>query len=231
MIIGATDSLMDFKSNAISDYSSQYKNQNSSAFQKGKSEVDASVKLSLSKEAQGLIMQENGLMSPINANEKTNKDKEKDKNKLTDEEKSVVEKLKARDSEVKTHEQQHLAASGGYAKGGAHYTYQKGPDGKMYAIGGHVSMDTSMSSDNPEANLAKAQIIARAALSPQGPSGADRAVAAKASAIAMQARADIHKKNSGESSDELEGNNIDEAELSENGLKRNRKKLRAYLYK
>ncbi len=40
--------------------------------------------------------------------------------------------LQARDHEVRAHEQAHLGAAGQYARGGANFTYQHGPDGKSY---------------------------------------------------------------------------------------------------
>ena len=61
---------------------------------------------------------------------------------LTDEEEQIVKELKARDAEVRAHEAAHIAASGGLA-GAPSYTFQDGPDGKRYAVGGEVSIDTS----------------------------------------------------------------------------------------
>jgi hypothetical protein len=47
------------------------------------------------------------------------------------EEKREVDKLKTQDQQVKAHERAHMAAGGGLIFGGANYTYQQGPDGKM----------------------------------------------------------------------------------------------------
>lgn len=52
-----------------------------------------------------------------------------------------------------------------------------------------MKIDTS-SGSNPEETLRKAQIIRAAALAPAEPSGQDRAVAAKASQMEAQARAE-----------------------------------------
>jgi len=60
---------------------------------------------------------------------------EKAENKLSPDEERLVTDLQARDAEVKTHEAAHQAAGAGMT-GAASYTYQQGPDGKMYAIGG-----------------------------------------------------------------------------------------------
>ena len=56
---------------------------------------------------------------------------------LTDEEQSEVEQLKARDTEVRTHEQAHQSAGGSYA-GSPQYEYKTGPDGNKYITDGHV---------------------------------------------------------------------------------------------
>lgn len=101
-----------------------------------------------------------------------------------------VEKLRARDQEVRTHEQAHVAAAGALYRGGPTYSYRNGPDGNRYAVGGSVQIDTS-EAPTPEETLTKAQQIRRAALAPQEPSSADQAVAAKASRMEAKARAAI----------------------------------------
>jgi hypothetical protein len=120
---------------------------------------------------------------------------------LTDQEKSQLRELKARDREVRAHEQAHIAAGGRYVRGGASYTFQRGPDGKQYAIGGEVKIDVSKKRD-PEATLEKAQQIQRAALAPAQPSTTDRAIAAKAAQMAVEARAEIAQEKREESQQE-----------------------------
>jgi len=105
---------------------------------------------------------------------------------LTEEERRVVAELKARDAEVRAHEQAHVAAAAGLA-GAPSYSYQTGPDGKRYAIGGSVSIDTSPGRTADE-TIAKAKRIRAAALAPAGPSGTDRAVAARASQMEVRAQ-------------------------------------------
>jgi hypothetical protein len=107
----------------------------------------------------------------------------------------VLRELKQRDSEVRTHEAAHLAAAGSIATGGASFSYQQGPDGVRYAIGGEVSIDTSPISGDPAATLQKADTIRRAALAPAQPSGPDLQAAASASAMAAQALAELLQKN------------------------------------
>lgn len=110
--------------------------------------------------------------------------------KLSREAQALVNQLQATDRKVRAHELAHLAASGGLATSAPSYTYQRGPDGVSYAVGGEVSIDTS-GGRTPEETLAKAEQVIAAALAPADPSGADQAVAAAASQRAQQARADI----------------------------------------
>ena len=98
---------------------------------------------------------------------------------LTPEEQKQVTDLKKQDREVKAHEAAHIAAGGAYVRGGATYSYQSGPDGKRYAVGGEVSIDTAPE-DDPNATIRKMQAVRSAALAPANPSGQDRSVAAAA---------------------------------------------------
>merc|ERR1712169_94465 len=70
-----------------------------------------------------------------------------------------------RDQEVRVHEQAH-SASGGVHAGSASFSYETGPDGVLYAVGGEVSVDVSKVSDDPQATLDKMEQIQRAALAP-----------------------------------------------------------------
>ncbi len=102
-----------------------------------------------------------------------------------------VRELSARDREVRAHEQAHLAAAGPYSTYGPNYNFQTGPDGRRYAIGGEVGIDTSVVADDPEATLSKMQTVQRAALAPAEPSAQDMRVAADAAQKAAQARMEI----------------------------------------
>lgn len=106
---------------------------------------------------------------------------------LSPEAQAQLRELRQRDAEVRAHEKAHMAAGGQYVAGGPSYEYQQGPDGRQYAIGGHVSIDASAIPDDPEASAAKARQVRRAALAPGEPSAQDRAVAARAAA--QEARA------------------------------------------
>lgn len=110
---------------------------------------------------------------------------------LTPEEETVVKDLKARDAEVRRHEQAHAAVGGQYA-GSPSYTFQTGPDGNRYAIGGEVAIDVSTIPGDPEATIQKMEQVKAAALAPAEPSAADRSVAALADAQRMAALAELN---------------------------------------
>lgn len=118
-------------------------------------------------------------------------------NELSPEAQKVVDDLRARDREVRDHEQAHKRVGGAYASEPT-YTYQTGPDGKRYAVGGEVRIDASPVADNPEATIQKMDIVKAAALAPAEPSSADRKVAAQADATRNQAQADLNEKRAAE---------------------------------
>ncbi|MEM1386082.1 MAG: putative metalloprotease CJM1_0395 family protein [Pseudomonadota bacterium] len=109
---------------------------------------------------------------------------------LTPDEQRVIDELKARDREVRDHEQAHARVGGPYA-GEPSYSYQIGPDGKRYAVGGEVSIDVTPVPDDPEATIAKMDVVKAAALAPAEPSSQDRRVAALADAQRLAAMADL----------------------------------------
>jgi hypothetical protein len=97
--------------------------------------------------------------------------------------------LKQRDAEVRAHEQAHASLGGKYARS-PQYEYERGPDGRRYAVGGEVSIDISEAS-TPEETIRKAQQVKAAALAPAEPSAQDLRVATEATQIALEARSDI----------------------------------------
>lgn len=131
-----------------------------------------------------------------------------DKENLDEDQKRQVEQLKKRDQEVKAHERAHMAAGGGLVQGGASYTYQRGADGKLYAVGGEVKIDTSAERD-PDQTIQKMQQVKRAALAPAHPSGTDRAIAARASQIELQARMEKARETKDENNKDDENNLIE----------------------
>lgn len=113
--------------------------------------------------------------------------------KLTDEEKVEVQRLKERDREVRAHETAHASAGSGFT-GTPSFEFATGPDGVRYAVGGHVDIDVSEVPDNPQATIAKMEVIRAAALAPAQPSGQDRAVAAAAAAKTREAQVELAKQ-------------------------------------
>lgn len=106
-----------------------------------------------------------------------------------------VQQLRRRDTEVRAHEQAHLAAAGQYAAGGPSYSYQTGPDGRRYAVGGSVPIDMG-EAPTPAATIQKMRTVKRAALAPAKPSAADRRIAAQASMNEMKARQELASQQS-----------------------------------
>lgn len=111
---------------------------------------------------------------------------------LSEEERRVVADLRARDREVRAHEQAHKNVAGQYA-GSISYDYQKGPDGQRYAIGGQVPIDVSPISGDPEATIAKMDVVISAALAPAEPSTADRTIAQQARSTQADARGELRE--------------------------------------
>ena len=122
------------------------------------------------------------------------RDTEEEPGELTESEQEQVDKLEARDAEVRAHEQAHLTAAGSLAKGPPKYDYQRGPDGKQYAVGGSVEIDVGPVPNDPQATVLKADKIKRAALAPAEPSGKDRQVASQADAMKAEAQREIQQE-------------------------------------
>lgn len=98
-----------------------------------------------------------------------------------------IRSLAARDREVRAHEAAH-AAVGGSLAGSPSYTYQRGPNGRSYAVAGEVPINLTQDPANPAATLRNAEQVRRAALAPAQPSAQDRRIAAVAMQVAQQAQ-------------------------------------------
>jgi len=116
---------------------------------------------------------------------------------LTEVDQEMVRELKARDGEVRRHENAHAAAGGQYA-GSPRYDFQTGPDGRRYAVGGTVSIDVSAVPGEPDKTIEKMRIVRAAALAPAEPSGQDRRVAAEASKTEAAARSELAEQKTAE---------------------------------
>lgn len=103
----------------------------------------------------------------------------------------LIEELKKNDAQVRQHEMAHIAAGGRYITSGANFTYQRGPDGKKYAVGGEVGIDTSPVPGDPEATIKKMRQVKNAALAPADPSSQDLKVAANATSELSKALSEL----------------------------------------
>ena len=113
-------------------------------------------------------------------------------NSLSPDMRRVIQALRARDREVRAHEAAHKSVAGEFA-GAIHLEFTTGPDGQQYAVGGEVQIDTAPVAGDPEATIEKIHTIQAAALAPANPSAGDRAVAAKAAQIAIEARVEANR--------------------------------------
>jgi hypothetical protein len=106
----------------------------------------------------------------------------------------VLNKFKNTDSQIRNHEQLHSSMTNTTTP--ISYKYQVGPDGKMYAVGGEVRLDTSMP-QNPKEALHKLDQIQKAS-SVVGMSIADSSIISSANLMKqfLQIQIENQKANS-----------------------------------
>jgi SprA family protein len=143
--------------------------------------------------------------------ESADKEEDPDGDGLNEAEEKQVKELAKRDREVKAHEQAHARVGGAYA-GAPSYTFQQGPDGKRYAVGGEVQIDTAKEK-TPEATIRKMQIVIRAATAPAEPSSQDMKVAQQARSQLSEAQGQLRQQKT----EELSGDGEDGVTPSETG--------------
>ena len=102
----------------------------------------------------------------------------------------LIDKLSARDQEVRQHEQAHKSVGGQYA-GAISLDYTRGPNGQRYAISGEVPIDVAEVPGDPEATISKARTVRAAALAPAEPSEQDRQVASIALKMQIDAQVEM----------------------------------------
>lgn len=98
---------------------------------------------------------------------------------LSAEERAVVAALSQRDAQVRQEETAHAGVAGSLA-GPIAYVYQRGPDGRQYAVGGSVAISAQAVTGDPEEARRIGGQLAAAALAATNPSAADLAAAARA---------------------------------------------------
>ena len=121
----------------------------------------------------------------------------------------ALERLKQLDRDVRAHESAHAAASGVQTIGSPRFRYTEGPDGKMYAVGGEVTVAVQ-SSGRPDDAMRAAQALRASALSSDNPSAADLGAAAEAGRMEMEALAAMARENRNAGKD-MYGNGPDKA--------------------
>lgn len=145
------------------------------------------------------------------AEEDSASDSEQD---LSEQDLQLLRELAATDREVRAHEQAHSSAAGNLA-GATSLEYTTGPDGVAYAVAGEVAISFPGGSD-PEANLAAAEQIQRAALAPASPSAQDRQVAASAAQLAADSRIEIIAQQREQLLEQAEAGDGDDETVAEN---------------
>lgn len=103
----------------------------------------------------------------------------------------VIDKFENLDAKTKVHEQAH--AANGTTTAPIQYNYQVGPDGKLYASGGSVRLDTSIPDDEGAAN-AKLEELKDASSAPSQLSAADAQIArtANLNKMLLQAQGEVN---------------------------------------
>lgn len=112
-------------------------------------------------------------------------------------EQQILAELSKRDSEVKAHEQAHSSVGGNLAQS-PQFSYERGSDGKRYAVNGEVSIDISVVRGDPLATINKMRQVYAAAMAPANPSMADIRVAADAIRKMNQAQSELADKRQSE---------------------------------
>ncbi len=98
---------------------------------------------------------------------------------LAPQDRAVVEQLRQRDAQVRQEENAHAGGAGSLA-GPISYVYQRGPDGRQYAVGGSVPITVRSVTGDPNEARRLGGKLAAAALAATNPSAADLAAASRA---------------------------------------------------
>lgn len=164
---------------------------------------------SLSKETKNSNSSKNNADS--SPNDENTKEKQEDKQtqningvELDAKQIQQLRELQSIDRDVKAHEAAHQAAGGGLA-GAASFSYTRGPDNQMYAVAGEVPIRMQQGR-TPEETIANARQIAAAAMAPTNPSPQDYKVAANATKMEFEARAEAMKIKAEEAKEKEEEN-------------------------
>lgn len=152
----------------------------------------ANAQQQVSSNQQGVEQDTRGVEKDESSNQANNENQQqsgnKDSTQLSTDERAQLSELKAADSKVRAHEAAHQ--SGPAASGGASFTYEKGPDGVMYAVAGEVPVRIEGGS-TPEESISNLQGVISTAMAPADPSPQDISVASQARVMMMQAQQEL----------------------------------------
>ena len=126
-------------------------------------------------------------------NKKDDNSNPKNIDELDSKERSLLLQLQTIDAKVRAHESAHLSAAAGIAIGRASFTYERGPDGRMYAVAGEVPISVNEGKD-PKDTIEKMRQVVAAAMAPADPSPQDFAIAAKARMGELKALMELQKE-------------------------------------
>ena len=115
---------------------------------------------------------------------------------LSASERADLAKLQQRDQQVKQEEKAHAAVAGDLA-GPINYVYQRGPDGRQYAVGGSVSVQATTVTGDPEEAKRLSGRMAAAAHAATSPSAQDLATARLAYDFGSQLATPLRKTDNG----------------------------------
>ena len=176
---------MQVSSNWLITYSS-FNHKESNSFQ-----TDSST---AGNEDKTLVVDESLKLSDASVENKKDDDSSpKSVDELDSKERSLLLQLQTIDTKVRAHESAHLSAAAGIAVGRASFTYERGPDGRMYAVAGEVPISVSEGKD-PQDTIEKMRQVVAAAMAPADPSPQDYAVAAKARMGELKALIELQKE-------------------------------------
>ena len=159
-----------------------------------------------SQQGRSALNEDDNAQATVNSEERQALAEKDEQQRQAVEDQQLIRRLSARDQEVRAHEAAHASVGGQFA-GSPSFTYQRGPDGVDYAIGGEVRISVPSGGSSPEATLQALQQVQAAALAPASPSEQDRQVAAQAASQAVELRAEIENNEL-----EAKQQKLDEAE-------------------
>lgn len=113
---------------------------------------------------------------------------------LTLKQKLDVREMDMQDRSIRQHEMTHMRAARDLALGSPDFQLETGPDGKQYAVHGHVEINSGTVQGDPQATIEKALKIQRTATAPSDPSPKDLQAATRARIIESKAHRQLARQ-------------------------------------